>query len=361
MPDENLMATRDDETIRLQRKRARDRNSQRQARERTKKRLASMESLINQMTDRDATGSIAALVQELTEVKEERDRLAKALDDVTKIATSHRALRPSRDNLDYDASTGIEQNACDTSDDINHDWLFNTGSLLSQDEPLGGAFCSDFQQDLGCQTMPEELGLLGSGTGSPGISSFQKAGLNEDSGFCGTTGQSDGDMQQVEHVANSSAPTFDIIVPPSETMCDCNPNEVIPLNHDGYQKSLWRTANETLLKTFELGSDINHTDEEMSDDIPVRAVLEGWDTVLKHWGMAQLPPAWQILRRVDEALFARDSGQVERLAILRILYLRLAFLREPTVARLVKIPPWYHRRYYTKPLPFWPHFFGIQH
>jgi hypothetical protein len=58
---------------------------------------------------------------------------------------------------------------------------------------------------------------------------------------------------------------------------------------------------------------------EQDADIAIRAVAHGWPaTEQRH----TLDPVWQILRQIDEGVFFR-CGSVERLAILRVLRLKL--------------------------------------
>jgi hypothetical protein len=85
----------------------------------------------------------------------------------------------------------------------------------------------------------------------------------------------------------------------------------------------------------------------MNDDIPIRAVLNGWSAVLEFWGLTQLPLVWEILRGMDEALFAHNSGSVERMAALRIVYRRIAFLCDPMNEEHADLPSWYHPRFVT--------------
>jgi hypothetical protein len=78
----------------------------------------------------------------------------------------------------------------------------------------------------------------------------------------------------------------------------------------------------------------------MCDDVPIRVMLEGWDAVARR---APLHPSWQILRRIDETLFAMCPN-VERLAILRAMHTLLQFHTESTSDRYGRLPPWYMRR-----------------
>jgi hypothetical protein len=59
----------------------------------------------------------------------------------------------------------------------------------------------------------------------------------------------------------------------------------------------------------------------MNEDFPVRAALDDWDSAMRYWNMTHLA----ISRGLDEVLFA-DCGKVERLAVLRLVHLRLRFL-----------------------------------
>lgn len=62
-----------------------------------------------------------------------------------------------------------------------------------------------------------------------------------------------------------------------------------------------------------LGADLPTPDAETDEDINIRAVLHGWDSIPEE----NLDIGWKTMRLIDQGLFWR-SGQVERIAVLRV-------------------------------------------
>ena len=78
----------------------------------------------------------------------------------------------------------------------------------------------------------------------------------------------------------------------------------------------------------------------MSETVPVRAILEGWDVVER---AGQLSPLWKKLRRIDELQFS-GCADTERLAILTTMHMLLRYHAEPTLERARKLPMWLMKR-----------------
>lgn len=64
---------------------------------------------------------------------------------------------------------------------------------------------------------------------------------------------------------------------------------------------------------------------EEDDDLTIRAILHGWETVGQD--LAGLDLGWELLKALDQGLFWR-TGPVERLAILRLMRSMIA-VRSP--------------------------------
>ncbi|KIW12679.1 hypothetical protein PV08_09957 [Exophiala spinifera] len=124
-------------------------------------------------------------------------------------------------------------------------------------------------------------------------------------------------------------------------ICDCSSASILsapqaqPLN-------LWRFANEVLSEQVEYCHQANRRDHELEHDIPVRAVLQGWDAAQRRAG-GHLPASWQKLRRIDETLFS-SCGKPERLAILRIMHSLHQYHQIQTSERQALVPQWYLAR-----------------
>lgn len=65
----------------------------------------------------------------------------------------------------------------------------------------------------------------------------------------------------------------------------------------------------------------NTSNQRIRDaDIPIRAVLHGWNAVTERYA---LDPVWQTLRHADNAMFSKCFSSTERLVCLRIVCLKL--------------------------------------
>jgi hypothetical protein len=84
-------------------------------------------------------------------------------------------------------------------------------------------------------------------------------------------------------------------------------------------------------------------ENSLEHDAPVRAVVEGWDSLVNTAG-GKLPPSWEKLRQIDELLFSR-CGNVERLAILRLMNELCRYHQDQSLERQAMLPSWYLARY----------------
>ena len=77
-----------------------------------------------------------------------------------------------------------------------------------------------------------------------------------------------------------------------------------------------------------------------NDDVPVRAIVEGWDAVERH---GHMHPAWRLLRGIDQTIFVSCDPR-ERLAILTVMGLLLQAHINPTTEQHRKLPAFYLKR-----------------
>ena len=75
-------------------KREIDRKCQRQARERTKTRIAYLEGLVEDFRQQDSSGQMATLMKQLKEMESERDVMAKTIKDIQKAVDTHKPIKP---------------------------------------------------------------------------------------------------------------------------------------------------------------------------------------------------------------------------------------------------------------------------
>lgn len=270
-------------------KREIDRKCQRQARERTRSRIEYLESLVENLQQPDGDERSAALMKRLREVEKERDTLNHTLKSVQK------------------AVFGME-NLADLQ--IKSDTTDPTSTLT---QPTELARNNSAITETSSPTSP----VLPDAEMPPLISQQSR---------------------QLSISAHSDASKHDVPTQIINDACECckNAAQVGPTAN----RSTWRFANDTLMTNFKRISPIMPEEDLASEDILIRAVLQGWDTVASQM---ELPTSWKIMRRLDEAIFCKAGGK-ERLAMLKTLHLMLQYHRDPTAERRSRIPPWYLQR-----------------
>lgn len=140
----------------------------------------------------------------------------------------------------------------------------------------------------------------------------------------------------------STADIGSSIIPLGTEACDCSP---APFSDPAKPPALnfWRFANETLVEPPEQSCDrLECRENELEDDVPVRAILEGWDSIEQHRG-TDLPLSWRKLRLIDETLFP-SCGNIERLAILRFMHLLYRYHQHRSLERKAALPAWFLAR-----------------
>lgn len=262
------------------RKRELDRRAQRNARERTKNRIATLERLVEDLQSNDPGGQVARLMKQLDEVNGKKDNLLRTV----------RAIQ----NLIRDTTLPVED-AC--ADDHN-------SSSSPDNDP----------RDIQYANMPNDGAL--------------------DHPLHG----GDVEMQSPYEISLMDETRNHIMLDLASSDCDCSsarattpPREVV---------NLWSIANEVLDGEFDLTPEQIHIEDITSEDIPIRAVLEGWNSAAID---GRLPPLWQKLRRIDELLFYK-CHQTERLAVLSIMHLLLRYHAHSKLEQKPNLPHWYLAR-----------------
>ena len=104
-----------------------------------------------------------------------------------------------------------------------------------------------------------------------------------------------------------------------------------------WQGNFWQFISYVLDERFDWTEDVLPANDVDSEDLAVRAVVEGWDAVAQR---GPLHPSWHMLRRIDEAVFG-PIAPTERLAMLRAMHLLIQYHTEPSPERYSRLPPWY--------------------
>ncbi|PNH35193.1 hypothetical protein VD0002_g9313 [Verticillium dahliae] len=92
-------------------------------------------------------------------------------------------------------------------------------------------------------------------------------------------------------------------------------------------------------------------EDRASQDTPVRAIVEGWESV-ERAGM--MTDSWRKLRIID-GLCLSKCGSVERLATLKMMHVLITCHGDPTPARMATLPRWFRKR----PSQSLPHSYAI--
>lgn len=108
----------------------------------------------------------------------------------------------------------------------------------------------------------------------------------------------------------------------SVTAAQCSPREQQPIcaRYTNKDTRLWSFARDTLAKVLQLRRSDLRGSQEQDDDIAIRAVFHGWESVAKQGEGVDL--GWQYLRQIDQFCFSL-LGEVERVAMLRVMRLEL--------------------------------------
>lgn len=286
-------------------KREIDRRCQRQARERTKSRIAYLESLVDNLRQNDADERSAALMGRLAATEKERDALAQTLKEIQKALTAH------------GPEIKTEPESDEPFRDNEQDLELDEASSLEQTHTNGNSYPS----------------------------------LRRES----TSNSHDSQARSTAETIEMLQATKDLVEAELPKVCDdiCECCKEARDSITGVPKSLWRYANNALLEPYKRHSPITPEEDLLAEDMPVRIVLEGWDAVDQQYGM---PVGWKFLRQIDEGLFAQ-CAPTERLAILRMMHLLLQYHRDPTPERRAKLPPWFLPR----PSQSIPHAYAINY
>ncbi|KAK1474665.1 hypothetical protein CTAM01_15836 [Colletotrichum tamarilloi] len=318
----------DDAASRRAKKRELDRRAQRAARERNKNRIAYLEATIQAMSEQEQSAKIDSLMNQLSDMTRQRDTLSKTLSSLETTIQVHR-----------------EGERADTLQDR----ASQPEATASNCQPWPGAHESSNAFDIEVEDMPLDVF-------TPGISAISW-GLPV-SDVTGHTLATETELANrvpappslalagnpnLECLPDSPPPRHQgdgVIVPEPDSACECLGSRQDPQSPGLSTTSLWRSANEALGASEMLSRSVLAMEDEMSDDIPVRVILEGWDAVERS---GKLPPLWRRLRQTDTLQF-RNCPDTERLAILRLMHRLLRYQAEPTVEQCAKLPAWYLSR-----------------
>ncbi|KAF6823240.1 bZIP transcription protein [Colletotrichum plurivorum] len=337
------------EIARKLRKRELDRRAQRQARERTRNRIAELEAQVKELRKDDST-RLSACMEQLATVTRERDRLADTLKTIE---------RTIRDNVRAASSSTSTSTATSLSDSRDAPLPPPASSMLaglpvaSYSAPMDSMPGLAAAADGLAHCHGHHGGGVGFGAvqnGLPATSSVHAPSVHAPSSTPESLDAAE-EMMDEEDDCHDDHDDPSLIVPPPEEPCDCVAVRTNPTGPAARRVNVWRAVNSVLAKRPRLPAGTHLPEDGSDEDIPVRALLEGWDAVARSRPLSRL---WKKLRRVDELCFS-TCPPTERLAILRTMHLLLQYHSDPTPSRYAKLPTWYLKR----PSQAMPHSYAI--
>jgi hypothetical protein len=314
-------------------KRELDRKAQRLARERTKSRIAQLESMVDNLRQNDSNSHVAALMDQLGQVTKERDNLLQVLDSLGSTIRRHIGDSATNEPASDASESSVNNSGGPTHPPMAERIVPITTRALSEtscstllelpmDHPQSDPFAYDSwtysaSTDQYSSTLAYHNTML-----PPAEASYMPI------------------QPLLPDIAPSTPEEADVIIPKSPVPCHCsNPTSCTSTFHRA-NPNIWRAVNEILQKPTRLSEEELAIEVYDGEDIAVRAVLEGWDSVES---AGRMTPTWRKLRSADELCFSR-CADTERLAVMRICHLLLTYHGDPTLARRETIPRWYWNR-----------------
>jgi hypothetical protein len=99
----------------------------------------------------------------------------------------------------------------------------------------------------------------------------------------------------------------------------------------------WKIASQFIVKAPK-GPELARLEDCLSEDIAIRAILNGWDSIGESW---ELSPFWRVIRVLDELIFGKFNPVV-RLASLRVVHLLMRYHSDPSPERARNMPKFYN-------------------
>ncbi|KAK6213741.1 bzip transcription factor [Colletotrichum tabaci] len=358
------------ELARKIRKRELDRRAQRQARERTRNRIAELEALVKELRKDDST-RLSACMEQLAAVTCERDRLLDAFKSIDQTIRNHVPSRPSPQGTGTRTTAAAAaaklpspapppRSLPDPRDVIRdpmltglpaHSYVAPIG-LLPQTPSSSSVFDAHAYHGSGqglVGSVPNGLSatrLHASSVDAPSSTSDSQDFVEEPDDNDDNNDNNDNDDGDGDEAHDDPR----VIVPPPATPCDCGTART-PSGSSPPKVNVWRAVNQVLAKRCRISRRAHAAEDADDEDVPVRAILEGWEAAAESRPLSRL---WKKLRRVDELCF-QVCPPTERLAILRMMHLLLQYHSDPTPDRHAKLPTWFLKR----PSQAIPHSYAI--
>ncbi|KIW89149.1 uncharacterized protein Z519_10001 [Cladophialophora bantiana CBS 173.52] len=322
---------------RRDKKRVADRHCQRQARARTKNKIAELESLVAHLTSQSGNEVCRELREQLETARTECRSLRRKLATIYSLAQINldedsEAARPDdateKEGADFSPPftlpghprspvVVVDDPRVDASSEPGHQPRGPVCNVHGQAEfgfPLDDSLNLNFSDAMFDEQTFNPMGLGGA-----------PLELDEMSG------------PHNNNTLNATATTpspIPLSFPESGSSCTCSHHNTNTHPH----KQMWNFVSDTL-QNWKTHNWPRLRDDEVHDDIAVRAVIAGWDEPT----LSNLSPSWRILRDVDQKVWA-NSRNVDRLAVICIMNLLLQCHLNPSEENMSRLPSWYQAR-----------------
>ncbi|KAG7126350.1 hypothetical protein HYQ45_012936 [Verticillium longisporum] len=284
-------------------KREFDRKAQRAARERTKSRIAYLEELVEHLSHKDVNAEVSRLMEQLLQTTQERDKLISFLASLETTIRHHTDAFSAQSKGSSISVVGAMQALSELPEDIK--------SFDQTQAPEEGATSPSYRDEYAtpdtCISLPPTDFGWGFDTPEIPIIASKSAAMP----YPRHTVQNCDEIQPTPTILprrdtglsqEASSPVNNFIIPQSPQPCHCS--TVIQVNQRNLNPNIWRQINHALGKPVELSQLAIEAEDRASQDTPVRAIVEGWDSV-ERAGM--MTDSWRKLRMVDDLCFSKPG------------------------------------------------------
>ncbi|GKU14785.1 unnamed protein product, partial [Fusarium langsethiae] len=220
-------------------KRELDRKTQRLARERTKSRIAQLESMVDNLRHSDSNAQVSTLIDELEKITNERDNLLQVLDSLGSTIRRHLG-----DSNTSEISTDIKSKASPHTTPRADGPAKPSSSTVPIDSVSQTSGSSMLELPMNA---PPTNPLAYNSWTYPVSNSPYETSTAFDSSILPPSGDGFMDIQPLLPSLPTPAPEDDdVIFPKATVLCHCSIPTNCASNYHGVKPNVWRTINETV-------------------------------------------------------------------------------------------------------------------
>ncbi|EWY83370.1 hypothetical protein FOYG_13201 [Fusarium oxysporum NRRL 32931] len=337
-------------------KRELDRKAQRLARERTKSRIAQLESMVDNLRQDDSNAQIATLMDQLGKVTKERDNLLQVLDSLGSTIRRHigdttNATTTSEQRSETKSESPAYAGPAQSQSQSQSQSTSNERIVPVMAQRAASETSNSTILELPINHPPPHDPFTYDGWNYAVTTEHYPTTMAFDNSILPPAGNGFIPIQPLLPNLPPTPEEDDVIIPKAPVLCHCSSPASCASGYHDVKPNIWRAINETLVKPTKLSAEEMAIEEYNAEDIPVRAIIEGWDSIER---AGKMTPTWRKLRRADELCFT-NCADTERLAAMRICHLLITYHGDPTMERRATLPRWY----WNRPSQALPHSYGI--